>query len=256
MSSHYVFSYGSNSTSQLRARVKNPDLETFGAMLHGYSRVFCFDSKSWGGGGVASICPSSSQEMVCGALVCLSDEELKLLDSYERNYRKEKISVVLQTSGKIVDAIAYVANGKSAGQWTPSLTERPSEQYLTAIWTMLREHFGEGTWKFGDSIPIRSAKSGGGVESVAKWTYPGKSKLSLASFAVEINSMKEKKWVMPLTIHEFVSKMERIEVRTVYDLYQALPTINSQLVKSGEKTLSVDTLSAITKIPFTKDWVV
>ena len=45
-----------------------------------------------------------------------------------------------------------------------------------------------------------------------------------------------------------VSKMERIGVRTVWDLYQALPTINSQLVKSGEKALSVDTLSAITKI--------
>ena len=159
MSSHYVFSYGSNSTSQLRARVKNPDLETFGAMLHGYSRVFCFDSKSWGGGGVASICPSSSQEMVCGALVCLNDEELKLLDSYERNYRKEKISVVLQES-KIVDAIAYVANGKSAGQWTPSLTVRPSEQYLTAMCDVERGG-GGGHRKFGDSIPIRSAKSGG-----------------------------------------------------------------------------------------------
>ena len=254
MSSHYVFSYGSNSTSQLRARVKNPDLETFGAMLHGYSRVFCFDSKSWGGGGVASICPSSSQDMVCGALVCLNDEELKLLDSYEKGYRKEKISVVLQKSSKIVDAIAYVA-GHSAEQWTPSLSVRPSEQYLTAIHLMLREHW-YGRREFGDHIPIHSAKSGGGVELVAKWTYPGKAKLSLASFAVEINSMKQKKWIMPLTIHEFVSKMERIGVRTVWDLYQSLPSINSLLLKSGEKALNVDTLSAITKIPFTKDWVV
>ena len=213
MSSHYVFSYGSNSTSQLRARVKNPDLETFGAMLHGYSRVFCFDSKSWGGGGVASICPSSSQEMVCGALVCLNDEELKLLDSYERNYRKEKISVVLQESGKIVDAIAALLMEEC---WTVDTIP-----YRTPIWTvsdchltMLREHLGRAP---GSSVILfRFVALNLGVVS-SPW-QPGlirKIKLSLASFAVEINSMKEKKWIMPLTIHEFVSKMELLEVRTL-----------------------------------------
>ena len=249
-----VFSYGSNSTSQLRARVKNPELKSYGAYLEGYVRVFCYDETSWGGGGVASIAPTpKGEDLVRGAIVRLSDEELKLLDSYERGYRKEKVCVKLKKDNRSIDAIVYVAGSERKKQaWTPSMTVLPSEQYLTAIHLMLREH-----WDIDEirSIRINTAESGT-VRLVKTWNFPSKSKLSLKSFCVEINAeKKDTPWVMPMTIHEFVSKMKRIGVLNVFDLYQVLPSMNARLIERGEKKVGVDTLSAISRIPFTEGWV-
>lgn len=36
-----VFSYGSNSTAQLKSRVENPALVSKGAYVDGYTRIFC-----------------------------------------------------------------------------------------------------------------------------------------------------------------------------------------------------------------------
>ena len=248
--SHYVFSYGSNSTSQLQARVKNPNLKTHAATLEGYARVFCYDSKLWSGA-VASICPCPGKKIL-GAVVSLTFEELKLLDTYEQGYRKEKVDVILKCSSEKIRAIVYVA-GRVAHEekWTPSLSVYPSNEYMTAIHLMLREH-----WRDVDSIDIHTANPKGGVTCLKTWYFPGKSKLSLKSFCVEINMMKKEKWIMPITISEFTSKMERVGVRDVFELYQALPTINNRLVECGEQVLGTDTLSAISKIPFSEGWVV
>ena len=74
-----VFSYGSNSTAQLRARVRNAQLCSRPARLLDFARVFCLRSGGWGGGGVASIAPAPGR-VVFGTVVELSDDEKLLLD--------------------------------------------------------------------------------------------------------------------------------------------------------------------------------
>ena len=46
-----VFSYGSNGTAQLRARVQNALLQSKPARLENFARIFCLRSGGWGGGG-------------------------------------------------------------------------------------------------------------------------------------------------------------------------------------------------------------
>lgn len=113
-------SYGSNSTAQLKSRVKKPSLVSKGAHLDNYARIFCL--KSSGGwrtrstaSAVASIYPSPHSR-VYGAVVELNEEELKRLDTYEGGYTKKG---VITSEG---EAVAYIANNQT---WTNHL---PSEQ--------------------------------------------------------------------------------------------------------------------------------
>lgn len=46
---HTVFNFGSNSTAQLRARLKNPTLQTYPARVSGWVRVFHKYVHSWAG---------------------------------------------------------------------------------------------------------------------------------------------------------------------------------------------------------------
>ena len=69
-----IFSYGSNSITQLRARVENDSLTATPAKVNGFSRVFCLCSPNWGSGAVASICPCPGST-VYGACVRLSNVE-------------------------------------------------------------------------------------------------------------------------------------------------------------------------------------
>merc|ERR1719498_907784 len=79
-----VFSFGSNSTAQLRARVENPKLQSQPARLDGFVRCFCYNSRGWGGGGVATLAPTTvPNSTVFGAAVSLSPEEIERLDAFE-----------------------------------------------------------------------------------------------------------------------------------------------------------------------------
>ena len=147
-----VFSYGSNSTQQLRGRVKNPVLEARAAVLKDFVRVFCLESTNWGGGSVASLTPHLGGQ-VLGTVVELNDVELERLDVFEFQYRKEFIMVYVSGSATPEVGIAYIAGqcprpnkGEGALFNTPSrpytmqYIAPPSEQYLTAIAGMIREH--------------------------------------------------------------------------------------------------------------------
>ena len=124
-----VFSYGSNGTAQLRARVQNPALVSRPACVHNYARVFCLRSRGWGGGGVASLAPCPGARTL-GSVVDLTPAELELLDGFEGGYSREQL--VARVGEEDVGVIAYLANG------SPRMTELPSEQYLTAIHAMVR----------------------------------------------------------------------------------------------------------------------
>jgi hypothetical protein len=135
------FCYGSNSVEQLRERVGNPNIESFGCQLFGYRRFFAGNSKQWGGG-VASIIPTNKQSDTCrGSFVLLSDDEFKKLDYFEEIvngkepfnsdfsinlYRKCNVKITSQT-GDIINAIAYVLNNT---MWK----SYPSESYLAACY--------------------------------------------------------------------------------------------------------------------------
>jgi hypothetical protein len=194
-----IFSYGSNSTSQLRARVQNPGLESIAAEAPGFARVFCLSSPGWGGGGVASLAPCSDTTTY-GAVVLLTLQEKRLLDGFEGGYREETVTVLVKVDGAEArrSAMVYIAGRREAagGAFTKPMTARPSEQYLTAIHCMLREH-----WDMkGQSITVRScdplppppppaaaAAAGCTVSVRDEWVHPGPRGLSLRALCVEVS---------------------------------------------------------------------
>ena len=200
-----IFSYGSNSITQLRARVKNPSLESVGAKCMDFSRVFCYQSSRWGGGGVASICPCEGG-VVFGACVSLSEEEKQRLDTYEGGYRLEQIEVVID--GETVESFAYIAgHNPSTHGFTLQMDVRPSEEYLTAIHVMLREK-----WNMdGETVTIRSFNGEDGTVSVeGEWSHPGRANLSLEALCVEINTFKANPWIMPANIEQTVNILKSV----------------------------------------------
>ena len=81
-----VFSYGSNSTVQLRERVGRSGPFTMQpAVLPGHVRIFAGHSARWGGA-VASVHPSGDGMVVEGLVVYLTQAELSILDTYEGKY--------------------------------------------------------------------------------------------------------------------------------------------------------------------------
>lgn len=85
-----LFSYGSNSTPQLRARVRNAALRSYPAKVENFARIFCRSSPGWGGGGVASLHPAPGYTTY-GAVVYLTEAELRLLDRYEGGYSRHRV---------------------------------------------------------------------------------------------------------------------------------------------------------------------
>ena len=134
-----VFSYGSNGTAQLRARVKNPQLRALGARVDGYVRTFCLRSGGWEGGSVANLSPCSPLGRAAagmsaggcafGSVVALTSVELERLDAFEGGYSQEQVCVAVRDGdGREVAAVAivYIAD-------RPTYTVMPSEAYLCAI---------------------------------------------------------------------------------------------------------------------------
>ncbi|KAG1664967.1 hypothetical protein FOA52_001979 [Chlamydomonas sp. UWO 241] len=127
-----VFSFGSNSTKQLRERVRPGSDEAFltsAATLPGHCRVFAGSSKRWGGS-VAAVYPCEG-ESVNGMVVCMTDAELKILDTYEGDYERAVAAVNTWGWGKL-DVLYYKKTNLAYKQ-------PPSVAYLAAIATMLAE---------------------------------------------------------------------------------------------------------------------
>ena len=78
-----LFSYGSNSLPQLRARVLNPSLTEHPAKCHGFRRVFCSSIPRWGGAVASMARTDDPADEVYGSCVELSVQELARLDGFE-----------------------------------------------------------------------------------------------------------------------------------------------------------------------------
>ena len=246
-----VFSFGSNSIAQLRARVENPELHAVPARAPGWERIFCVRSGTWGGA-AASLIPKQNST-VYGASVVLNSTELAHLDKFEGGYHKEDIQIEIYQNGRwcSVSAIAYIAN-------TLFWTIPPSEAYLTAIHLNLREQFHEILPECIQEITINGVFSKEGnanvtccrhnsainhthgycdvvsdaesehivttlvntrnsdilIETVSIWQYPGTHSLSLPALCVEVNALRKAKWVMPRAVAGIISELKALQIHS------------------------------------------
>ena len=245
-----MFSYGSNSTAQLRARVGNLHLQSRAARLPNYARVFCLQSRGWGGGGVASIAPAEGRT-VYGAVVELSDEEKLALDRYEGGYRSHGLDPaqwttvnVIEVDGQEKQAVVYVAGSGDDGYTLP-ISAEPSEQYLTAIHCMLREHWDMSV----ATIDVCSYDASEALPSVSdpivRWRHPGAAALSLEALCVEVSTRRSTPWEMPRTIHEVMQKLGAIGVRSTVELADVLRVpgmLNEQLRAASARPFGGETV--------------
>lgn len=240
-----VFSYGSNSIAQLRARVENPTLLAEPARAANWQRIFCVRTTTWGGA-AASLIPYDDG-VTYGAVVSLTDEELARLDRFEGGYHKEelKVEILRNDTWTSANAIVYLAN---AVYWT----ELPSEAYLSAIHINLREQFGETMPHIANKIEIygvfSSAEHGDSAQSqkktidfgdscsghaesvmemdmstmrvarISQWSYPGLHALTLPALCVEVNAARESKWVMPRAVAGVTQELSLFGILSVSHL--------------------------------------
>jgi hypothetical protein len=183
----------------------------------------------------------------------LTKAETARLDTYEGGYRKEAIPVVVE--GVRCTAVAYVAGSCiSQGQaFTRAMdpSTPPSEQYLTAIHCMLREH----SWKNKDDwgpILIQSCQPGGEVVVLSEWMHPGIANLSLAALVVEVNFRGNCGWKMPVTIGEVLKKLATIGCMDVSSLLTVgganLERLNCTLASAGKKQFGNSAMSALREL--------
>mmetsp|Transcript_2003 Transcript_2003/g.3154 ORF Transcript_2003/g.3154 Transcript_2003/m.3154 type:complete len:282 (+) Transcript_2003:85-930(+) len=239
-----VFSHGSNSIAQLRARVENPNLVAMPAKVDHWERIFCVRAVAWGGA-AASLYPQKEAKTF-GAVVSLSDEELRKLDAFEGGYKKEEMGISIWENGNWVEdkAIAYIAKN-------PSWSTHPSETYLTAIHVMLREQFAMIHPECVNEINISGVfnDTTEQVQRISKWQYPGSFGLSLKALCVEVNARKSDKWIMPRTMREVMAEFELIGVRSAAQLAALLttgwtldaldPTVRKDLLHLNPEALSI-----------------
>lgn len=197
------FSYGSNSISQLRARVENPNLVAYPGKLENWCRIFRSEVGVWDGGGTASIVPIVGHE-VYGAVVCLTHDEVTRLDCFEFGYSKVKLKAQVLVNNKWThrdDVTAYIADDDT-------YIVPPSESYLTAIHTMLKEQHPESIHA---RIPIY-AKHRDGVALQCEWKYESPHSLSLSALLVLVNAHRTEKWIMPKTMNIIIDKLREVHI--------------------------------------------
>mmetsp|Transcript_5506 Transcript_5506/g.8530 ORF Transcript_5506/g.8530 Transcript_5506/m.8530 type:complete len:255 (-) Transcript_5506:7363-8127(-) len=204
----WVFCYGSNSIAQLRGRVGNNDVQGRPAHVVGWARIFCLESKMWGGS-VASLAKVHEQDqdgedsiITFGSIVELNSDELKRLDKFEGGYSQAKMIVRVGHCTKTfdqVEAIAYISNDP---QWKGF----PGQQYLTAIHLMLSEQYPKGHPSL-SHIDIFGLPTGKNRPiKLKRHEHPTKDELGLESLVVWANSRRSTPWEMPRTI-EHVRKV-------------------------------------------------
>jgi len=239
-----VFSYGSNSISQLKGRVENFNLLSYPAYVDGYKRIFCGYSNNWNGG-VASLIKKKYVKTY-GIIVYLDNNELYKLDSYEVNYVKEEIicNVMIKDNYVEYKCITYISKDN---KWISS----PSEQYLISIKIMLEEHFS----KFIDYIIISKINDRNDIENIEKWKFPKNiNELSLISLFVIVNSYKNIPWKLPKNINNIKHKLNSVNIFNIIDIKKYLINeenfneLNNKLFDKNHKKILYDTFLILKKL--------
>ena len=233
-----LFSYGSNSLSQLKGRVQNYDLISYPAYVNGYKRIFCGYSNNWNGG-VASLIKKRFIKTY-GIVVYLDKDELCKLDLFEINYTKQEIICNVMFDNIYIEykCFTYIANNNN---WI----SLPSIQYLIAIKIMLEEHYSKNI----NYIIISSVK-----ENIKKWNFPKDvNKLSLTSLFVIVNSYKNIPWILPKNVNTIIYKLNSVNIHDIDTLKKYLINeekfneLNNKLSKLYHKKLSNETYLILKK---------
>ena len=239
-----VFSYGSNSISQLKGRIENFNLISYPAYAYGYKRIFCGYSNNWNGG-VASLIKKNYIKTY-GIVVYLDNNELSKLDLYESNYIKEEIicNVMIKDNYIECKCMTYISKDN---KWI----SLPSEQYLISIKIMLEEHFSE----FINYIIISKINDNNNIENIEKWKFPKNIyKLSLTSLFVIVNSYKNIPWNSPKNINNIRNKFNSINIFYINDIKNILideesfNKLNNKLFDKNHKKISYETFVILKKL--------
>ena len=204
---------------------------------------------------MASIAPAEGRT-VYGAVVELSDNEKLALDSYEGGYRSHGLDPtkwttvrVIEGDGQVKEAVVYVAG--PGGDWlgyTLPMSVEPSEQYLTAIHCMLREHWdmSEETIDVCSYCKSEAPEAPDSVsDPIVCWRHPGVMALSLEALCVEISTRRSTPWEMPRTIHEVMEKLVGVGVRSTVELADVLRVpgrLNEQLEAASFRPFGGETV--------------
>jgi hypothetical protein len=220
-----LFSYGSNSIYQLRARVENYSLQSYPAYVEGYKRIFCENSQQWKGA-IATLYPKK-YAITYGIIVYLTDEELNKLDEYEKHYTKQELCATFFLTNETIQCITYISNNNI---WLC----HPSNQYLTAIQVMLNEHYI-------NKYIIISSLIDNKIVNHEKW-YFHKNLLTIESLCILVNTKKKIPWKIPMEMNSIVHKLGIIHINNINDfkLYlQNYNTFNELNLKLKRKDLPV-----------------
>ncbi len=148
---HFLFSYGSNSSFQVKERVNSEEsIPHYPAYIKNYVRIFGGKSKNWNGS-VASIFPCENSN-VYGIVLKLTNSQLAKLDTYESGYTREKINIVCQSimgKERVIEGFVYIKNDIT-------FNYLPSQSYMESIRSMLDQRQMNHTEK----IKIRCVKDG------------------------------------------------------------------------------------------------
>jgi gamma-glutamylcyclotransferase (GGCT)/AIG2-like uncharacterized protein YtfP len=125
----YIFSYGSNSSKQLKERLGG-SFKIQRAYLDNYVRIFAGYSK-YRKGGVASI-HRKQGERVYGSITEISEEQLETLDQFELGYTRKKKFITLEDTKTRIKCFVYIKDDTT-------FKALPSIDYLKAIRKMLDE---------------------------------------------------------------------------------------------------------------------
>lgn len=205
-----IFSYGSNSISQLRGRLGNYSLKSYPAYIDGYKRIFCGHSNNWNGG-IATLIEKKYIKTY-GSIVYLDNNELSKLDSFEKIYTKKEVKcqIMINEIYNECKCLTYIANDNT---WLSP----PSEQYLIAIKIMLDENF-----KNNNYIIISKINENNKIENIQKWIIRNINELSLVSLFVIVNQYKDTPWRMPKVINNIIYKLNSIDIFDINTLKKYL----------------------------------
>lgn len=149
-----LFSYGSNHPKQLAERLGHA-VDTAGAFLPGFKRVFCGYSNNWHGG-VASVVPGNGN--VFGLVCEVNARDLATMDRYEgvaSGHYSRKTVMIRLADGSSHKAVVYVSNNTT--------THKPSRRYLEAVAKTVGAHWrnddgSKVTWQDITVRPCESAR--------------------------------------------------------------------------------------------------
>jgi hypothetical protein len=118
-----LFSYGSNSTKQIKDRLSiTEDLIPYPSYIADHIRIFAGFSKKWKGG-VASLYPSINKKTY-GIIVKLTEDQLHSLSKFEKGYHLEIKKIMLNKTE--IDCYVYIKDDIN-------FIKPPSKLYIDAI---------------------------------------------------------------------------------------------------------------------------